>query len=128
MNIDLDRILETGAKVVDSAKKVAVDVAKEGKKQADLLAAQAKLAKMQRQLGVLVYNLAKNGDENPTLVQKYIAAIASLEAEIEELKQCGAARQEESVGCEYQAEKSCPQCGAQVQEDAVFCSGCGAKL
>ena len=37
MNIDVDKILETGAKVVDSAKKTAGELAQKGKKQVDLL-------------------------------------------------------------------------------------------
>lgn len=134
MSIDLDRILETGAKVMDGAKKTAADLAKQGKRQADLLAAQNKLAKTQRQLGILVYKLACKGEENPALVQKYIASLASIEAEIEDLK--GEAKvhpaPENSVKVTYvyqaPATKTCAQCGAEVQEDAMFCSICGAQL
>ena len=39
MNIDLEKIMQTGAKVMDSAVKTANDLAKQGKRQADLLAA-----------------------------------------------------------------------------------------
>ena len=132
MSIDLDRILETGAKVVDSAKKTAADLAKQGKRQADLLAAQNKLAKTQRQLGILVYSLARKGEENPTLVQKYIASIASIEAEIEDLKGEAAVHAEPEkpvkVTYVYETPKTCLQCGAEVREDAMFCSSCGAQL
>lgn len=133
MSIDLDRILESGARVMDSAKKTASDLARQGKRQADLLAAQNKLAKMQRQLGALVYDLARQGEENPMLVKKYIASIAAIEAEIEDLK---TSQPEQKTQTEYASvelnkkpeAKTCPQCGAEVQEGAVFCSSCGAQL
>lgn len=69
VNIDIDRILEAGAKAVDTAKKTATDLAREGKRQTDLLALQGKKAKAERQLGALVYSLAKNGEENRPLVE-----------------------------------------------------------
>lgn len=137
MSIDLDRLLESGAKVVDSAKKTASDLAKQGKRQADLLAAQSKLARSQRQLGILVYNLARNGEENPLLVKKYIASIATIEAEIEDLKgestcqpepEAPQKNQKATYVYEVPQTKICPQCGAEVEEDAMFCSGCGAQL
>lgn len=127
VNIDLDRILETGAKVVDNAKKTAVDLAQKGKRQTDILAAQGKMAKAERQLGALVYSLAKNGEENQMLVNKYVEAIAALEAQIEELKsQPGA--DETAAAPVPPAVKACPQCGREVEEDALFCGGCGAQL
>ena len=49
VNIDIDRILEAGAKAVDTAKKTATDLAREGKRQTDLLALQGKKAKAERQ-------------------------------------------------------------------------------
>lgn len=140
MNIDVDKILETGAKVVDSAKKTAVELAQKGKKQVDLLDAQAKKSKAERQLGALVYSLAKNGEENELLVKKYIDAIAAIEADIEELKKevpaeepvCEAPAENEAPAepeaCAETAKKTCPQCGAEVEEDALFCNGCGAQL
>ena len=86
VNIDIDRILEAGAKAVDTAKKTATDLAREGKRQTDLLALQGKKAKAERQLGALVYSLAKNGEQNQPLVEKYIAALAALDEKIAELK------------------------------------------
>lgn len=140
MNIDVDKILEIGAKVVDSAKKTAVELAQKGKKQVDLLDAQAKKSKAERQLGALVYSLAKNGEENELLVKKYIDAIAAIEADIEELRKevpaeeqpCEAPAETEAPAapeaCAETAKKTCPQCGAEVEEDALFCNGCGAQL
>lgn len=127
VNIDVDRILEAGAKAVDTAKKTAADLAREGKRQTDLLALQGKKAKAERQLGSLVYSLAKNGEENRPLVEKYIAAIGALDDKIRELKNQPAAAGEAPAEPE-ESTKTCPQCGCEVEEDALFCPGCGAQL
>lgn len=128
VNIDIDRILEAGVKVVDSAKKTATDLAREGKRQTDLLALQGKKSKAERQLGALVYSLAKNGEENRPLVEKYIAAIGALDDKIRELKSQPAPEGEAPIDMPEPATKTCPQCGCEVEEDALFCPGCGAQL
>lgn len=128
VNIDIDRILEVGAKAVDTAKKTAADLAREGKRQTDLLALQGKKSKAERQLGALVYSLAKNGEENRPLVEKYIAAIGALDDKITELKSQPAAEGEAPAQEPAAPEKTCPQCGCEVEEDALFCPGCGAQL
>lgn len=133
MNIDLDKILETGAQLADSAKKTATDLAQKGKKQVDLMNAQTRLSKAQRQLGALVYSLEKNGEKNELLVKKYVDAISAIEEEIETLKKQDG---QEKTAYTYTytepaqepGKKTCPQCGAEVEEDALFCSGCGAQL
>ena len=48
--------------------------------------AQSKLYKAQRQLGALVYSLAKGNEENQPLVDKYIEMIANIEQELSDLK------------------------------------------
>ena len=128
VNIDIDRILEAGAKAVDTAKKTAADLAREGKRQTDLLALQGKKSKAERQLGALVYSLAKNGEENRPLVEKYIAAIGALDDKIRELKSQPAPEGEAPINMPEPATKTCPQCGCEVEEDALFCPGCGAQL
>ena len=128
VNIDIDRILEAGAKAVDTAKKTAADLAREGKRQTDLLALQGKKSKAERQLGALIYSLAKNGEENRPLVEKYIAAIGALDDKIRELKSQPAPEGEAPIDMPEPATKTCPQCGCEVEEDALFCPGCGAQL
>ena len=128
VNIDIDRILEAGAKAVDTAKKTAADLAREGKRQTDLLALQGKKSKAERQLGALVYSLAKNGEETRPLVEKYIPAIGALDDKIRELKSQPAPEGEAPIDMPEPATKTCPQCGCEVEEDALFCPGCGAQL
>ena len=47
---------------------------------------QGKLLKAQRQLGALVYSLAKGKEENQPLVDKYIEMIDNIEQEIARLE------------------------------------------
>ena len=86
MTIDFDKILQAGSKAAESAKKTAAELADKGKKQVNLVNEQSKLARAQRQLGALVYSLHVNGEENQPLVEKYIQAVAEIEANIERLK------------------------------------------
>ena len=52
--LDIDKIKEQGLQLVDMAKKTALDLADKGKNQLDLVNAQTRLSKAQRQLGALV--------------------------------------------------------------------------
>ncbi len=63
-----------------------MDLAEKGKTQALLVNEQGKLLKAQRQLGALVYSLAKGNEENQPLVDKYIEMIDTIEQEITRLK------------------------------------------
>ena len=47
----------------------------------------AKLPRAQRQLGALVYSLAKGNEENQPLVDKYIEMIGSIEADLNALRE-----------------------------------------
>lgn len=130
MNFDLDKLMEKGAQVAASVKKTAVDLADKGKKQVELVNAQSKLSKAQRQLGALVYSLVRNSEENKELVNKYVQAIAEIEQEIEDLKTaCPPEEPVPEAGQPKAAEaRTCPQCGVEVEEDALFCNKCGAQL
>ncbi len=134
---------------------VASDLTEKGKTQARILANQAKLSRAQRQLGALVYSLAKGNEENQPLVDKYIDMIDSIEQENRQLKakltpaeasevervveteadladvmadpEQTAEAEQAPAGTEA-ADKHCPQCGAVVEADALFCNKCGAQL
>ena len=84
--LDIDMLKEQGIQLFDTAKKTAQDIADKGKNQLELLNQQARLSKAQRQLGALVYSLAKGKEENQPLVDKYIEMIDSIEGEIARLK------------------------------------------
>src|SRR5699024_5447956 len=84
--LDIDKIKEQGLQLVDMAKKTALDLADKGKNQLDLVNAQTRLSKAQRQLGALVYSLHKSGEDNQPLVDKYIENSAEIEASIESIK------------------------------------------
>ena len=136
MEFDFDRLKEQGLDLVMAARKTAKDLAAKGKEQAQLLELQAKLSKAQRQLGALVYSLAKSGEENQPLVEKYIATIDEIEQGIEQLKSSiapsaepeEAPEEEETVVVEETSAKCCPHCSAEVEGEELFCHNCGAQL
>ena len=127
-------------------KEMGLEYAEKGKTQALIVNEQGKLLKAQRQLGALVYSLAKGKEENQPLVDKYIEMIDHIEQEITRLKasltpaeaaEVDYVVHEEEPAAEPEApaaeaahaeHKSCPQCGAPVSDDALFCNKCGAQL
>ena len=142
--MDFNKIKEMGLEYAEKGKNAAMDLAEKGKTQALIINEQTKLLKAQRQLGALVYSLAKGKEENQPLVDKYIEMIDTIEGEITRLKATltpAEAAEVEFVVHEEPAEpepaaeapaqpehKSCPQCGAPVSDDALFCNKCGAQL
>ena len=144
--MDFNRIKEMGLEYAEKGKNAALDLAEKGKTQALIVNEQGKLLKAQRQLGALVYSLAKGKEENQPLVDKYIEMIDHIEQEITRLKASltpaeaaevdyvvheeePAAEPEASAAEAAPAEHtSCPQCGAPVSDDALFCNKCGAQL
>ncbi len=151
MDFDFNKIKEMGLEYAEKGKNAAMDLAEKGKTQAKIVSAQTRLAKAQRQLGALVYSLAKGHEENQPLVDKYIEMIDTIEEELAALKEslgpvaaaAPAAADEpvvDTVGDNTvvmdfniekdpdDAPKTCPQCGAPVSKDALFCNKCGAQL
>lgn len=148
MEFDFDRLKEQGLELAGRAKKTAQELAGKGRDQLQLMDLQAKLSKSQRQLGALVYSLAKAGESNQPLVDQYIAAIAEIEKSMDQLKSSMDSEEAEAgeeaeytVSAEPEAEENeqpkeeketaarvCPQCGAKEPQDALFCSKCGTQL
>ena len=134
--MDFNKIKEMGLEYAEKGKNAALDLAERGKIQAKIVSEQTKLAKAQRQLGALVYSLAKGNEENQPLVDKYIEMIGSIEANLNALRESmgmNAPEYAADVAAEPEAapvqdKKCCPQCGAPVSEDALFCNKCGAQL
>ena len=130
--MDFNKIKEMGLEYAEKGKNAALDLAEKGRTQAKIVNAQSKLYKAQRQLGALVYSLAKGNEENQPLVDKYIEMIANIEQELADLK---ASLEPDAViettfeeKDEADEAKTCPQCGAPVSDDALFCNKCGAQL
>ena len=145
--MDFNKLKEMGLEYAEKGKNAAMDLAERGKTQAKIVNEQTKLVKAQRQLGALVYSLAKGNEENQPLVDKYIEMIDAIEKDLADLRASldtpaaeAAAEPEapaaaESTTIEFPIEpeqkeekKTCPQCGAPVSEDALFCNKCGAQL
>ena len=138
--MDFNKIKEMGLEYAEKGRNAAMDLAERGRTQAKIVSEQTKLARAQRQLGALVYSLAKGNEENQPLVDKYIEMISSIEADLNALKESlGPAAEvithdldeepaEEKDKKPDTDKKTCPQCGAPVSEDALFCNKCGAQL
>ena len=136
--MDFNKIKAMGLEYAEKGKNAAMDLAEKGKTQALLVNEQGKLLKAQRQLGALVYSLAKGKEENQPLVDKYIEMIDTIEQEITRLKATLTPVEAAEVDFEEPEEpapqdaeparKTCPQCGAPVSADALFCNKCGAQL
>lgn len=130
--MDFNKIKAKGLEYVEKGRATALDLTEKGKTQAKILNAQTKLHKAQRQLGALVYSLAKGNEENQPLVDKYIDAIGSIEQEIEQLKAsmtpAEVAEVEQAAAEAAPTVQTCPQCGAEIEADALFCNKCGAQL
>ena len=84
--MDLQQDQGNGSGICRKRKNAALDLAEKGKTQALIVNEQGKLLKAQRQLGALVYSLAKGKEENQPLVDKYIEMIDNIEQEIARLK------------------------------------------
>ena len=141
--MDFNKIKEMGLEYAEKGKNAALDLAEKGRTQAKIVNAQSKLYKAQRQLGALVYSLAKGNEENQPLVDKYIEMIANIEQELSDLKASlepdtviettfeeteeaaddvtvDAAAEPAEEKPEDNEAKTCPQCGAPVSDDALF--------
>lgn len=141
--MDFNKLKEMGLEYAEKGRTAALDLAQKSKTQARIVSEQGKLLKAQRQLGALVYSLAKGNEENQPLVDKYIDMIDSIEQEIARLKasltpaEAAEVEQAEQMmepdldaapPSSAPAGKTCPQCGAVVEADALFCNKCGAQL
>ena len=136
--LDIEAIKEQGLQLVDTAKKTALGLADKGKNQLDLFNQQARLSKAQRQLGALVYNLHKSGEEEQAIadikVKMTPAEVAEAEKETEAEAEAEAAEpaaeepvEEEPIAPRGET-KTCPVCQAEIDADALFCNHCGAQL
>lgn len=78
----LDKWMETAGNVASGAVKATEDLVHKGYDKANELALSAKIAKMHRQLGALIYALRKNGEDNEPMIQWYVEEIDRLKAQM----------------------------------------------
>ena len=122
--MDFNKLKEMGLEYAEKGKNAAMDLAERGKTQAKIVSEQAKLAKAQRQLGALVYSLAKGNEENQPLVDKYIEMIDSIEQELASLKEAlGPAAVE--ITRDLEEEPVAADAAPTEEPAAVWCSGLG---
>ena len=85
--MDFNKIKEMGLEYAEKGRNAAMDLAERGRTQAKIVSEQTKLARAQRQLGALVYSLAKGNEENQPLVDKYIEMIDAIEKDLAALRE-----------------------------------------
>ncbi len=109
----LDQVVDTAGRVARKAALTTGRLADKGREKVNQLALQARLARLHRQLGALVYSLRVNGDENEAMVAWYVAEITQVK---KRLAAYGTPRQSTVTAA----------VGDGVQEDAMFRGGGGA--
>ena len=108
-----NKVIDTASRLADQAARATGRLVAKGQDKVDQMALQARLAKLHRQLGALVYSQKASGDENEAMVDWYIAEITRVK---KRLAAYGAPRPDNVTVAE----------GEGVQEDAMFCGGGGA--
>jgi hypothetical protein len=102
---------KVAADAVGKARDGASTAFETGKKKVEEINLNKDLEKAQRQLGALVYALAKTGEKNDMLVKQYVDDITAIENKIEELK-----KSEEDFSIE-DIEKAADEMARSVEED-----------
>ena len=137
--MDFNKIKEMGLEYAEKGRNAAMDLAERGRTQAKIVSEQTKLARAQRQLGALVYSLAKGNEMIGSIEANLNALRESLGPAAEVITHDLDEEPAEGSGITIELtvekdkkpdtdKKTCPQCGAPVSEDALFCNKCGAQL
>lgn len=75
MNETTDKIMDVASKMFGAAGEATAKIVAVGKEKVDIASLQRRLAKRQRQLGILVYTQYKSGEKDEYLVERYIREI-----------------------------------------------------
>ena len=146
--MDFNKIKEMGLEYAEKGRNAAMDLAERGRTQAKIVIQAAQAYRARRQLGALVYSLAKGNGQTSPLWMSLLEMIGSMQgntlkeslgpaAEVithdldEEPAEGSGITVEPTVEKDKKPDtdkKTCPQCGAPVSEDALFCNKCGAQL
>ena len=119
MGNNINRVLDAAGRAVDTAAKATTVIVNKGKEQVEYRTLKMKLAKLQKQLGALVYVSRKSGQSNEEMIEHYIKEIDEMNALIAKIDKI---RPDDFTVIE------CPECGQGVKEDAIFCGRCGKEL
>ncbi|MFV0412522.1 MAG: hypothetical protein ACK5L3_04520, partial [Oscillospiraceae bacterium] len=111
-----EKLFELAGQVADAALQTTTNLVEKGKEKVDLYTLENRLKRGQRQLGILVYTLQKNGETNEGLIKRYVEEIDKVRAEIALLN----GKKADTVAVHV-----CPACGTGVKKDAMFCGSCG---
>ena len=84
MQSKLDKLRQAAGSAANEAVRVTGDLVNKANDKASELAISAKISKLQRQLGALVYALRKNGEENEPMIQWYMTEIDRLKTQMPE--------------------------------------------
>lgn len=84
MGRETDRLLETAGRMVDAAAQTTTKLVAAGKEKVDVATLQARLSRVQKQLGMLTYTLHKTDSKNEALVEKYIREIDRIKLQLAE--------------------------------------------
>lgn len=82
MQSKLDKWMETAGNMASEAVRATGDLVNKAGDKANELSLSAKISKMERQLGALIYALRKNNEENEPMIQWYIGEIDRLKAQM----------------------------------------------
>ena len=92
----------------------------------------ANVKRIEKRIGYPIFDRSTKPLQLTECGEKYIQAVAEIEANIERLKTEADADVSDPEFTDVTGEEThgryCPQCGAEVEEDALFCNHCGAQL
>lgn len=115
MKQGMDKWIDRAGLVAEGAARATSAIVSKGREKMDKMALNARLAKLHRQLGALVYMLHKNGEENQPMIQWYVGEIDRIKLKLAELDLPDTQPDFTVYGAPTPAEEG--------EEDAMFCGG-----
>ena len=109
-----DKVMDTAGRVAAGAAKATGILVNKGYDKVNQATLQAKLAKLHRQLGALVYALEKNGEENKPMISWYVSEIDKVKSKLAAIE-----NQKESAESDFHTFSS-PKAGGEDEQDAMF--------
>ena len=113
---NLDTIVVKAGQVAGGVARVSRDLVSKGRDRADKLALQARLSRLYRQLGALVYTQKKSGSEDEAMISWYVAELDTLKEKLAKYEDDTVISAAAGDGAEKKAEE---------KEDAMFRGGDG---